>query len=248
MKLTEEDLKELNRQRTARSVRGQAECLAEELLFRAAAKELTRQERKRVIQHLRACSDCAREYHIVHSARQWAGQVAPAFGGQATGAQVPARRGRWATWLQAPWNQIVAAPRWRAAAVIAALVIAVGVTLIAWPGMQRGEGPVPGERGGGRPAMRVDPPDFAELGEVPRQLSWSQVESAESYQVMLYDFELTPIWESPAVTGTSVQIPESVRAGLQRGRPTYWRVIVSSGIERRWSALFQFTLTTDAPQ
>jgi hypothetical protein len=89
--------------------------------------------------------------------------------------------------------------------------------------------------------MKVDPPDRAQLSEAPRRLTWSEVKGAEGYEVALYDFELTLIWESPQVNDPSIQIPDSVRTGLLKG-PIYWRVIITSGVERRQSDLFQFLL------
>jgi hypothetical protein len=240
MKLTEAELKELYRRQSARSARGQAECLTEELLRRAAARELTQDERGRVIQHLRNCSDCAREYRVVHSTKEWTSQVAPSFIDQSAGTktvETPGRRAR----LLAPlsnWNKIIRAPMWRAGALAAIVVIAVGASLIVWRATHHGPESI--ERGSPGLAMKTDPPDRAQLNEVPRRLSWSEVKPAESYQVVLYDFELTPIWESPQVKTTSVEIPDQIRAMLGQRRPVYWRVIITSGIERRQSDLFQF--------
>lgn len=241
MKLTEEQIKELYRRRTARLVRGPAECLTEELLRCTAARELTQDERERVIHHLRSCSDCAREYRIAHSSKQWASQVAPAFGQSAETVKIQG----WSPGpLAAFWNRIMSAPTWRAGALAAVIVITVGASVIVWRATHPVGRPDSAERGGAGLAMKIDPPDRAVLNEVPGRLSWSDVKSAESYQVALYDFELTPVWESPQLKATSVQIPDSIRARFAKGRPVYWRVIISSGIERRQSDLFQFGLAS----
>jgi hypothetical protein len=70
------------------------------------------------------------------------------------------------------------------------------------------------------------------------------VESAEHYQVALYDFESTLIWESVPVTETAVIIPEPVRERLLPSRPYYWRVFVQTDAESHQSALLQFVITT----
>lgn len=245
MKLTSEALNELYQQQTARSTRGQAECLTEETLLRAATGELSRSERQCVADHLMVCSDCAEEYRLIRSLKPWAEQVAAASGEPAPEAKAAGKPLRWAAWVQTLWEQLVWLPKWRAAAVIAMIVVAVGATLTLWRARQPGVEPVPSERGEVSVTMTVEPPNRAVLREPPERLAWSAVESAESYQVVLYDFESTPIWESPPVTRTAVQLPEAVRQGLPRGQPTYWRVIVVSGIERRQSELFQFVLTTN---
>jgi hypothetical protein len=94
--------------------------------------------------------------------------------------------------------------------------------------------------------MNVEPRHQAVLAEAPRQLSWPAVESAERYQILLYDAELTVIWEGPLANSTSVVLSEPVRQQLRRGHRYYWRVIVISGIDRRQSKLFQFSLSANA--
>lgn len=242
MKLTEEELKQLNRQRIVRASREQSECPGDDLLFRAAAKELNQQERQRVINHLRTCPNCVREYRIAHSTKRWAATVAHQM------PQTPGsgRRGGLTDLLGAFWQRILPTARLRTAAVAAAVVVAIGVSLIIWRVMRPGDRPVPIERGGSNLVMKVEPTDKAMLEEAPRQLEWSKVESADSYQVVIYDFQLTPIWESGQMTGTSVEIQESLRAGFARGRAIYWRIFISSGIQRRQSALFEFRIAAAA--
>src|SRR5262249_49944125 len=80
MKLTDEELKELYKRQTARSVRGRGECLTEEDLLKAATGELSRIERERVADHLSACSDCAEEFRIANSLKPWAEEIAAASG------------------------------------------------------------------------------------------------------------------------------------------------------------------------
>lgn len=72
MRLNSEELRELYQRGTARSVRGSDECLAEEMLARAAAGELNQSERERVADHLAGCSDCAKEYRAMRSVKSWA--------------------------------------------------------------------------------------------------------------------------------------------------------------------------------
>lgn len=76
MKLTSEELKALYQQRTARSVRKQADCFTEEALAQAVTGKLRRMERERLADHLMTCSDCAREYRLIQSLKPWAEQVA----------------------------------------------------------------------------------------------------------------------------------------------------------------------------
>lgn len=76
MRLTEQDLKEIQQLHTARSERGAENCVSEDVLIRAVSKQLDRDEQKNLVNHLRRCSDCAREYRIVRSLKPWSETVA----------------------------------------------------------------------------------------------------------------------------------------------------------------------------
>ncbi|HSE98305.1 MAG TPA: hypothetical protein VLD57_08590 [Blastocatellia bacterium] len=247
MRITEEELKDFHQRKTSRSVRARSDCLTEEVMLRAAKKKLSGPERKLVVAHLRDCSDCSREYRVAHSARQWSAQVSPFMPGADPAARQPEIRPGSPAWL-AYLKGLASLRGWRAAALVATVVIAVGLSWAIYRQLQQSNGPAPNrigtERGNGVSTMQVDPAERATLSEPPQRLSWSAVASAESYQVALYDFQLTPLWESEPLTSTTVQIPESVRKGLSPGRVTYWRVIITSGIERRQSKLFEFSLTS----
>ena len=71
MKVTDDELKTLMQRRTAPAAVEPDLCLSEEILRRAAAKDLSRDERESVALHLRTCSDCARSYQVAHAARIW---------------------------------------------------------------------------------------------------------------------------------------------------------------------------------
>jgi hypothetical protein len=75
MKLTEDQLKDLIRRDTSRSVRGDAGCPDRETLRRVVAGEVDRRERRRILGHLRSCSDCALEYRVSRSFRPWMAEV-----------------------------------------------------------------------------------------------------------------------------------------------------------------------------
>ena len=228
MRLTKEELTELYLKRTARSARERGDCPVEAMFVRAATKELNRQEREQFADHLSACSDCAGEYRLIQSLKS---EMEPG---------AAPRKGLAAA--SALWEKIVWAPGWRAAAAVTAIAIVIGaVTLprLAQPGRE----PAPQERGDASLTVKVEPPNLSVLREPPERLVWPETKSAESYQVVLYDFESTPIWESPMVKETAIRLPDDVRSRLPRGKAVYWRVISIGGVDRRQSELFQFTIS-----
>jgi hypothetical protein len=72
MRLNSEGLRELYQRETARSSRQENDCLAEDLLARAAAGDLSQAERERTADHLATCSDCTKEYRAISSLKTWA--------------------------------------------------------------------------------------------------------------------------------------------------------------------------------
>jgi hypothetical protein len=245
MKLTSEELRQLYQQHTARS--GQrSECLAEELLVRAAASEYAASERARVADHLVSCADCAQEYRKLRALTSWAAQAAGhAEGATAENGTAASREDTRAGWAQTLWGQLAPARAWRPASVAAAVILVAGLSFTVWRAIQNDAPPAENERGDTVKKVRVEPEDGSTLGEVPERLSWARVEPAERYRVSLYDFESTPIWESGLVNTNTVELPQSVRERLPRGK-IYWRVITQSGVERRQSDLYEFTLASEA--
>jgi hypothetical protein len=220
------ELQALYRTGTSRRAGRDPGCPSSEDLLDVLTGRATSRERQALADHLMRCSDCAEEYRIAADLKPWAAaasdELAPA---------VEPRR-----WLDAF--------SWRHAAVAtAALVLTVsGIAL--WQTMFPTPSP---DRGPASATLSVEPLDRAVLPSPPDFLVWSPVPGADSYQAIVYDFESTPLWESPSIADPRVRLPEAIRGALLPGRPYYWRVIVSSGIDRRASDLFQFTVTTGQP-
>jgi hypothetical protein len=221
MRLNDLELRNLYQRRTAR--RGMHDgCPAPEELVRAALGDLDAEQRGRLADHLVGCSDCSREVLLLRSLR-------------------PAE-------VAGPGPSVARAlPRSRLLALAAGLVLAAGLSWLLWPQAWRFEAPPPVQRGeetpalSPAPAIQVEPRHGAALAEPPERLSW-EPEAEASYRVVLYDFELTVLWESPKLTTASVQLSPELRERLRRGRIHFWRVFVESGLERRQSRLYEFTL------
>src|SRR5215831_13767250 len=91
MKLSQDELRDVIRSQTARSVTAPPECLSEEVLMRAAARELDAVEREQVASHLAGCADCVRNYRIAHSVKLWSDQIEGATVEQYSGS-MPAQK------------------------------------------------------------------------------------------------------------------------------------------------------------
>lgn len=71
VRITAEELRELYRQRTARSTAGERDCLSNDAMQKAVEGALGPGERAGLVSHLRRCSDCAREYRVLRALQPW---------------------------------------------------------------------------------------------------------------------------------------------------------------------------------
>jgi len=236
--LDDADLQQLYRRGTSRIAGKPHGCPSDEALLKVLTGAATSLERQALADHLVRCSDCAEEYRIASDLKPWAAaaadRLAPVQGApQRSGFRLGApQAGSWRPWLGAfSWRRV--------ATVTAVLALTLGGVAL-WQTMP----PAPAsDRGRSSMTLSAQPPDRAVLPSPPDVLAWSAVPGAESYQVILYDFESTPVWESPPITDARVSLPADTRGAIQPGTPYYWRIIVSIGIDRVPSDLFQFTVT-----
>lgn len=127
MRLSSEELRSLYQQETGRPARGRAECLAADVLLRAAAGESGQAEREEVARHLIACADCAQEYRLVREFKPWADRVAAAGGPEPSAVKETAapRPRRWPRLRATLWPQ--GAPY-----ALAAALLVVSLALGGW--------------------------------------------------------------------------------------------------------------------
>jgi hypothetical protein len=131
--------------------------------------------------------------------------------------------------------------RWRRTLALAAAIslVAVGLWVTVWkaPGRDR----VPAPRGPAAASAATEPPDLAVLAEPPRSFRWAAEDGVESFRVVLYDRESTPIWESPDLVEPALDLPAAVRDAMVPGR-YYWHVVRYRGVEEERSALHRFSI------
>jgi len=216
MKLTDDDLRALYRERAAREARDVAACPGAEELVAASLGELDAAARERVADHVATCAACADEYRLL-------GELRPRIS-RAAGAGAPRTSA------------------WRTVAMAATIVLVAATALVAWRASRPSADPRPVDRSGQTSALRTEPPNRARLAAPPATLSWDAAEAGATYRVVLYDFESTPMWESPSLASPPAVLPDDVRDRLPRGKPVYWRVVVRSGVDQRELGPFQFVV------
>ncbi len=99
-----------------------------------------------------------------------------------------------------------------------------------------------GERGLVESASRLSPPDGAQLREAPVRFEWERDAEKDRSQVVLFNEEMTRIWESPWETGESTDLSALSRELLPPGRTYYWRIVTKAGARQRQSPLYRFEL------
>jgi hypothetical protein len=219
MKVTDEELRSAYQRATAGGAPEASGCLDDPVLERAASGRLQPEERERVADHLSGCSSCSEVVRMISELEDWARDAQTAV--ERTPGVVPfARR-----------------PMVRMAAVAAVLVVAVGLGAL-WRTAERSIPSV--MRGMGKTGMAVSPVDGARLAEAPAQLSWMSEPGDSLHRVELFDAESTPLWTSEKLTGSTLDLPQSVRLRLAEPGRYYWRVSWQTGVVERTGPLIRF--------
>jgi hypothetical protein len=198
---------------------GSSSCPSAERLTSIVLQELDDEERRSLLEHVLSCKRCSKSTQQLIQLHEEASRDLPAR---------PTSRSRTAEWQ-----------RWALAAAVVIVGLAVAVLVGDDPGRDLTES---SERGAEAATVAVVPADGTSLSEAPTDLRWEGFEIAQSYRVVLYDFESTPIWESESVTDSSVALPQEIRAALLDGQVYYWRVISRIDTETRQSPLFRFVM------
>ena len=227
MKLDNEELAGLFNDRSIRLPRPTPGCPEAELFRRVAQGEAAAAQREELADHLVSCADCSEQYRLIVQLRSWANGRETS--GTAADSQRPSRRSL--SWISA---------------LAASLLIAAGLSLFLR--LRPPSAPVASrDRGPATAALAVDPPDRALLAAAPSRLAWEPVEGADGYEVTLYDFESSPIWESPPISRAEIAFPDFVRKKIESGGRFYWRVTVRKGIDRLPSQLHEFEVSAGRP-
>lgn len=143
MKLSDDELKSLWQQDTI-AIEKRANCLSSDLLVRAGEDKLSAEERTHVASHLASCADCAEEYQIALSAKEWAvasaDRHAAAFPSRPVTNVLPSvvANERWWQRAAAGLFPVMKSPALALGAVLSAILLAT-VGWLAWQVLQKKE-------------------------------------------------------------------------------------------------------------
>ena len=172
-------------------------CPEPDRIWEAVRGELPPEEVRDIVDHVALCASCAEDWRIAAELEKEAARQEKT----AVVRPFPARRFQ-------PWI----------AAAAAALVLTVGGVYVRQtmtpdpPAGYRGEGT------GIRSLAGETRPDQAFV------LSWTPVEGAESYDLLVTTAELATVADPKGLTAPQYQVPESALADLPAGAQLHWRV------------------------
>jgi hypothetical protein len=186
---------------------GQAEpgaaCPASEDLVRIVTGEAGRKERKRVLDHVSGCGECAK---LLRSLLR----ISDEFD-RLAGESSPRRKPR-----------LVPIPR----AAFTALAGLAGLTLVTLAVIRLAERPV--VRGiSGTEVRLVSPKPGAALAITDIEFRWAAVPKAAGYRVELFDKSLARLWRSASLSDVRMLLPAEARGVLSEGQTYFWRVTAS---------------------
>jgi hypothetical protein len=201
MKADQDRLEEtLRTAREARKTQGSAECPPLENLARLVLGEAGRRERRRTLDHVAGCGECAKILRSLLRISDEFDRLAAAEAPRPKPGLVPGRR-----------------------AAVAALAALAGVIAVTYAVVRLAERPV--VRGTAEVEVRlVSPKPGATLEAAEIELRWEAVPKAADYRVQLFDASLAKLWQSASLEDASLKLPAEARAALREGESYFWRV------------------------
>lgn len=206
-------------------------CPESELLARCVTREGSRKARKRIIEHVAECPDCARKIKCMLGISEEVDRLADDV-------MAPKRE---SAGLESQKKRLAWAPvsRRTAAAILAGLLGLIVVSYSVLKIMDRS-----GPRG--RPNARLvllSPGANASISLSDVRFAWAELPGAEHYVVEVFDRSLELLWQSGPQTGNMTSIPTAAGLDITRGKKLFWRVtaVLANGKEIR-SRLAKFFL------
>jgi hypothetical protein len=179
---------------------GGAECPPSDDLVRLVTREAGRKERRRTLDHVAGCGECAQ---ILRSLLRLSDEV-----DRITGKAEPRKK-----------PMLIRGRR----AALAALAGLAGLLVVTYAVIRLTERPV--VRGTTGVEVRlVSPKAGAALAGADIELRWEAVPKAAGYRVELFDRSLAKLWGSAALTEVRLRLPAEARATLHEGETYFWRV------------------------
>jgi hypothetical protein len=204
----------------AQKTGGGAECPPPEDLLRLVTREAGRGERRRTLDHVASCGECAKLLKSLLRISDEFDRLAAEAGPRPKPKLVPGRR-----------------------AAVAALAALAGVIAVTYAVVRLAERPV--VRGTAEVEVRlVSPKPGATLEAAEIELRWEAVPKAAGYRVELFDASLAKLWQSDSLEEAGLKLPAEARAALREGESYFWRVtaILDDGQEVP-SKLAEFTVS-----
>jgi hypothetical protein len=159
-----------------------------------------------IVDHISACSDCAREFEFIREVRANEKELAA---------------GIWAlTRHRRPPIQFLSRPLQSYALGMVMIAIVISGIIVFKHDRAQDEG---------RSRSTTIPEALAPSGHVealpPLTFRWKPVIRAVSYVVEIYDESLQPVWESPPVSTTAATLPDPITETLLGDKNYYWSVL-----------------------
>src|SRR5262245_20925475 len=193
------------------------------LSFERLGGELTAIERE----HVAACARCQTELTLLAEFNESVPAPDEGAAVQWVVAELRRRRSQ-STATDGSWTRawpFLHPHRLVAAAAAAVLLLALGyVTSDREPPVRDVRDPT----GGYRTIQLQAVTPIGDVRSAPRDLVWSPVEGASSYDIAVLEVDRTVLWQGASPT-TSVSLPEAVVARFERGKTILWEVTARNG-------------------
>lgn len=187
-------------------------CPSSDSLVRLVTREAGRKERRRTLDHVSGCRECALVLKSLLRLSTDFDQLA---------GEPPARRG--------------SKPTLHRRAALAGLAALVGLAVVTYSVVRLSERPA--LRGSAREVVRLVSPKPGEIIDAADiEFRWEAVPAASRYFFELFDMSLARIWISPGLEDIRLELPPEARAHIAEGGRYFWKVTAILGETREISS------------
>jgi hypothetical protein len=226
MKTNDRDLKKAYREYVQNASGAQkADCPSPEEIWKLFAGKTSEKRTTRLVDHITACSSCFREFEAFLEISRAEGSLAR---------EVQSR-------FRSQPRKVPLPMVWRYVTALLILIVILGAVMLStrWlaPAKQ------PEDRGRFSGQLRLLAPGQEPKLRAPLIFKWEGIARSEYYVIEIFDDSLLPFWKSSQLSGTSYELPSSVKEKMERRKSYFWMLTAfSQGGAKTESALEEFRL------
>lgn len=188
-------------------------CPSPRELLNGLRAESSLKKRNQIVKHLAQCHSCAQEFEFILQALRYEKEINQKL--DQLLASLPEK-----TKSKNPFFPFFRKYSWKYLSLIGTVVLFGGLTVVFFflPNLSENQ-----YRGKAEPRIKLTHPVNKSISP-PITFEWKKTEKADYYILEIFDETLYPIWKSPKIKETKLELPSEVVKTLEENKPYYWMI------------------------